>query len=504
MICRKTVLKCRDGYTYIPVGAEVEVGTSIGECTVSISIPSKCVIDVSTEIKFANTRYIHKIDEDEENVYIVEIDSRTGKEVEMYVYHRDVWKKVYKFYMEPMMRGEPVDGHLLLVGAPGTGKTVMVTLIANMLGLDVETINVAEIKSKFYGESEKNLEYRLQNAVSREPLILLFDDADFIVTSRSLVGSVSSGVETTEVSLRIILFKYLENIIKERKRVLVIATTNMSPSAIDEALLRGGRFGEPIFISLPNYNALHRYAYFVLRDENKARDLAYRCVSRGLTISDLKTMIKYMRAGLNPDFRRISGRGYRRLYSEIVREFVDNKQLINRINKLYDFGEDRKTTIYMNIPFVVGVALITQIFFALKRPGILITDPMHVDEYTYTLDVTKSIGVVPTDLQQNIHTYIRNNTNQPLVFIGTNPPNIETYTYFISLQDMINMFGDDPKPVARAILEYYKIPYTDHDLKTIERIIRSRSVKPIDIFVAIANSGKVNEDIIGIAMLAKR
>lgn len=505
MICRKAVLRCDDG-TALPSGVEVSIGDNIGSCRVSIAIPSRCILDVSTEIRISPILYSHRIDEDEENVYIVETDARTGKEIEMYIYPRDVWRKVSRFYVEPIARGDPANEHLLLIGAPGTGKTVMVRLIANMLGIDVESLNVTEIRSKFYGESEKNLENRLRTAIDREPLIVLVDDADFLVTSRSLAGGVSGGggIESVETSLRIILFRYLEQIVREGRRVLVIATTNISPTSIDEALLRGGRFGEPVFISLPNYSALYRYAYFVLHDRDRARDLAYRCVSRGLTISDLKTMIRYMRSGIEPNFRRISGRGYTRLYSEMVMEFTENRQLLDRLNRLYDLGRDRRTTLYMSIPYVVGVAIVTQILLAMKRPGILITDPVHTDEYTYTLDVTKSVGVVPTDLPQNIHTYIRNNTNQPLIFIGTNPPNLETYAYFISLQDIVAMFRDDPKPISKAVLEYYRIQYTEDDLKTIERIVKSRGAKLVDILTAVANSGRINDDIIGIAMLMKR
>lgn len=492
--CRKVVLKCDEKPCYLPIGSEVSTGTSIDKCTVSISIPARCVIDVSTGIVFSKM-YVYRIDEDDENVYIEE--SLNGRVRELYVYPRDIWKKVLKFYVEPLLMGQPVNEHLLLIGAPGTGKSIMIRLIGNMLGLNVEYIRVSEIRSKFYGESEKNLDRKLRDALSSEPCIIGIDDAEFILTSRSFVGNFAFGAETIEMALRNIMFEYLEKIIKENRRVLVVATTNFSPSAIDEALIRGGRFGEPVFIYLPNYSALYRYAMFLLNDESRARELAYKCVSRGLTIADLKTMVKYMKAGLEPDFKRVSGRGYSRLYSDMVHEIVESKKLRDELTKLYDLDKDRPTTLYMDSPASVAVPIVTQLLMCLKRVGLMLTDPTYIDEYVYTLETVKGVGVVPTSLPEQAQIYVRNNSRQPIIYVGRSPPVLESFSWFIGVEGIVRMLGDSYAPVIKSVLEYYKIRYTTDDLRVAERVVRSKGVKLVDMLTTIVSCGRVSEDIVG-------
>ncbi|MEM4976996.1 MAG: ATP-binding protein [Desulfurococcaceae archaeon] len=500
MICRKVVVKCKNGMPLLRRGERVRIGAWVGDCQVSICIPVECSIDASTRVRVSKY-YSYSIDEDDENFYITRVDPLNGASA-LYVYQRDVWSKVSKFYIETLARGEPVSEHLLLIGPPGTGKTVMIEAISGMLGVPVEYVRVTEVRSKFYGESEKNLEKKLEEAIESEPCILGIDDAEFLITSRILTGSYSSGVESTEMALRDILFSYLERIVVEGRRVLVVATTNLSPSAIDEALVRGGRFGEPVFISLPNFNALYRYAKHLVGDEEKARELAYKCVSRGLSIADLKTMVKYMKAGLEPDFRRVSGRGYMRLYSEIVPEIVENRRVREEVERMYDLNRDRASTMYMNAPTNVGVPVLTQILMALKRSGIMITDPQHIDEYVYTLETAKMVAVVPTTLTDQVQIYIRNNTRQPVILVGKNPPAIESYTWFMQIEELVRILGDDPKPVSKSVLSFYRIRYTDQDLKIIERVARSRGVKLVDLLEAVVSCGRVGEEIVGRIMMS--
>lgn len=501
MICRKVVVKCRNGMPLLRRGERVRIGEWIGDCQVSICIPAECLIDVSTQVRVSKY-YSYSVDEDDENFYITRVDPRTGAET-LYVYQKDVWNKVSRFYIEPLARGEAVNEHLLLIGPPGTGKTVMIELISGMLGVPVEYIRVTEVRSKFYGESEKNLEKKLEEAIGSEPCVLGIDDAEFLITSRSLTGSFSSGVESTEMALRDILFSYLERIVVEGRRVLVIATTNFSPSAIDEALVRGGRFGEPVFISLPNFNALYRYAKHLVKDEDKAKELAYKCVSRGLSIADLKTMVKYMKNGLEPDFRRVSGRGYVRLYSEIVPEIVENKRVREEVERIYDLDKDRASRLYMNAPVNVGVPVLTQILMSLKRSGIMITDPQHIDEYVYTLETAKLVAVVPTTLTDQVQVYISNNTRQPVIMVGKNPPATESYTWFLQIEELVRILGDDPKPIAKSVLSFYKIRYSDHDLKIIERVARSRGVKLVDMLETVVSCGRIGEEIVGRIMVSR-
>jgi len=501
LMCRKVVVKCRSGYPSFQRGARVRSGMWVGDCQVSICLPNDCYFDFSTQVRVSRY-YDYRVDEDEENFYITRVDPSSGVET-LYVYQKDVWNKVSKFYVEPLARGEPVGEHLLLIGPPGTGKTVMIEAVSGMLGVPVEYVKVTEVRSKFYGESEKNLEKKLAEAVASEPCIVALDDAEFLITSRALTGSFSSGVESTEMALRDILFSFLERVVVEGRRVLVIATTNFSPSAIDEALVRGGRFGEPVFVSLPTFNALYRYALHLVGSESKARELAYKCVSRGLSIADLKTMVKYMRAGLEPDFKRISGRGYTRLYSDVVPEIVESRRVREELERMYDLGKDRASTLYMDAPVSVGVPVLTQILMSLRRSGIMVTDPQHIDEYVYTLESAKLVAVVPTTLPEQVQLYVRNNTRQPVILVGRNPPAIESFSWFLRVEELVRLLGDNPRPVVKAVLDFYRIKHSEQDLRVVERVVRSKGVKLVDLLETVVSCGRVSEEIVGRLIISR-
>jgi AAA+ superfamily predicted ATPase len=74
----------------------------------------------------------------------------------------------------------------LFTGPPGTGKTLAAEVVAGELGLDLFTIDLASVVSKYIGETEKNLE-RLFSAASEADAVLFFDEADALFGKRSQV-----------------------------------------------------------------------------------------------------------------------------------------------------------------------------------------------------------------------------------------------------------------------------------------------------------------------------
>ncbi len=74
----------------------------------------------------------------------------------------------------------------LLYGAPGTGKTMAVQVIANELGLDLYRVDLSQLVSKYIGETEKNISELFQKAKNINAL-LFFDEADALFSKRSEV-----------------------------------------------------------------------------------------------------------------------------------------------------------------------------------------------------------------------------------------------------------------------------------------------------------------------------
>ena len=133
---------------------------------------------------------------------------------------------------------------VLLHGPPGTGKTLLAKAVANEADATFMSINGPEIMSKYYGESEKQLREKFEEAQDESPAIIFIDEIDAIASKRSDVGG---EVERRVVAQLLSLMDGLE----ERENVIVIAATNRL-DAIDEALRRGGRFDREIEIGVPN------------------------------------------------------------------------------------------------------------------------------------------------------------------------------------------------------------------------------------------------------------
>lgn len=124
---------------------------------------------------------------------------------------------------------------ILLHGAPGTGKTETVMQLARQTGRDVFHLNIEQVKSCWVGESEKNVKSIFKAyyaSKSRIKPILLFNEADAIISKRTEVDGSNSAVTKMENAIQNILLEELEKF-----DGIFIATTNLTQN-IDEAFDR--------------------------------------------------------------------------------------------------------------------------------------------------------------------------------------------------------------------------------------------------------------------------
>lgn len=136
---------------------------------------------------------------------------------------------------------------VLLIGSPGSGKTLLVKAIANETNANFQLINGPEIIHKFYGESEARIRKIFDVATKNQPSIIFIDELDAIAPKRE---KVSGEVEKRVVSQLLTLMDGL----RERGNVIVIGATNL-PEAIDPALRRPGRFDREINLGVPDHDA---------------------------------------------------------------------------------------------------------------------------------------------------------------------------------------------------------------------------------------------------------
>jgi len=120
----------------------------------------------------------------------------------------------------------------LFAGPPGTGKTMICSLLAKEMGLELYRIDLSQVVNKYIGETEKNLG-RVFDEAARGQVMLLFDEADSLFAKRTEVKSSNDRYANLEVN-------YLLQRLESHEGVVVM-TTN-SESAIDPAFRRRIRF----------------------------------------------------------------------------------------------------------------------------------------------------------------------------------------------------------------------------------------------------------------------
>jgi SpoVK/Ycf46/Vps4 family AAA+-type ATPase len=137
--------------------------------------------------------------------------------------------------VEPIRSGAraEVPTGILLIGPPGTGKTMLVSALGRATGFNVIKLNPEKIFSKFVGEAERNLSKLLEACVALAPVYLFIDEVD---------QKVSRGDGGSQVFNNIfgMLLEFLSQP-SNRGNIVAIAATN-KPELIDPALVRAGRF----------------------------------------------------------------------------------------------------------------------------------------------------------------------------------------------------------------------------------------------------------------------
>jgi transitional endoplasmic reticulum ATPase len=139
---------------------------------------------------------------------------------------------------------------ILLYGPPGTGKTYLAKAIASHAKVPVIVVSGANLKSKWFGEFEKNIEKLFSVARKAAPVIIIIDEVESICPKRS--GGLGEASKAMDSGVNEFL-RQLDGIL-ELHDVLLICTTNR-PDLIDPALLRSGRIDLHFQIPPPDFEA---------------------------------------------------------------------------------------------------------------------------------------------------------------------------------------------------------------------------------------------------------
>lgn len=133
-------------------------------------------------------------------------------------------------YFDLCLRAERVPQGVLLAGVPGTGKSFVVQALASELGYPL--LSMRNVRERWVGASERNLEQVLWIAESLAPCVMWLDEVDQLIGQRSGGGSADGG---TSERLLARLWEFLGETGRDRG-ILWCATTNR-PDLLDPALL---------------------------------------------------------------------------------------------------------------------------------------------------------------------------------------------------------------------------------------------------------------------------
>ncbi|HUG17955.1 MAG TPA: ATP-dependent zinc metalloprotease FtsH, partial [Planctomycetaceae bacterium] len=157
--------------------------------------------------------------------------------------------EVVEFLKEPekfQKLGATIPKGVLLMGAPGTGKTLMARATAGEAGVPFYSINGSEFIQMFVGVGASRVRDLFQTAKQSAPSILFIDEIDAVGRVRG--AGVGGGHDEREQTLNQILSEM--DGFEQTEAVIVIAATNR-PDVLDPALLRPGRFDRHITVDRP-------------------------------------------------------------------------------------------------------------------------------------------------------------------------------------------------------------------------------------------------------------
>jgi len=146
--------------------------------------------------------------------------------------------------------GAKLPRGLLMVGSPGTGKTLMARAVAGEAGVPFYSISGSEFIEMFVGVGASRVRDMFQEARKASPAIIFIDELDAIGRSRG--AGVGGGHDEREQTLNQILSEM--DGFSPHETVVVIAATNR-PDVLDPALLRPGRFDRKVTLDRPHRKA---------------------------------------------------------------------------------------------------------------------------------------------------------------------------------------------------------------------------------------------------------
>src|SRR4051794_21102631 len=252
--------------------------------------------------------------------------------------------------------GGKIPKGALLVGSPGTGKTLLARAIAGEAGVAFFTISGSDFVEMFVGVGASRVRDMFEQAKKSAPCIVFIDEIDAVGRSRG--GGIGNGNDEREQTLNQLLVEM--DGFEANEGIIIIAATNR-PDVLDPALLRPGRFDRQVVGPRPDIDGREKVLAVHIKKVRLAPRVDTRVIASGtpgFSGADLANLVN--------EAALLAARKGKRLVAMLELELAKDKVMMGAERKSMVMTEDeKKATAYHE----AGHALVS-----LHVPG---CDPLH-------------------------------------------------------------------------------------------------------------------------------
>ncbi len=272
---------------------------------------------------------------------------------------REELEEIVEFLKDPSRfarLGGKIPKGALLVGSPGTGKTLLARAIAGEAGVPFFTISGSDFVEMFVGVGASRVRDMFEQAKKNAPCIVFIDEIDAVGRHRG--AGLGNGNDEREQTLNQLLVEM--DGFEANEGIIIIAATNR-PDVLDPALLRPGRFDRQVVVPRPDIEGRVKILEVHMKKVPTAPDVDTRTIARGtpgFSGADLANLVN--------EAALLAARKAKRLVAMLEFEEAKDKVYMGAARKsMVMTEEDKKSTAYHE----AGHAIVS-----LVVPG---CDPLH-------------------------------------------------------------------------------------------------------------------------------